>query len=248
MPPRVLLEPLTKWVIASACWPGAFKMHWMCRHNMQTPSKWSTWPMPIQEGPTFPTVQWQKSGKCLEVFPYSLGNHEKEIAWIQYYLWDLLYPATYLQKKRHFFCQSGKKKPKHTVYCRNRAALKYVLKVKLTCLELLMNISIMATMRSEILETAEKLSTAHPSPTTPKFSVWINCEDVNLMKNKGRVYTHISAGISDEDFLLHWTKEISTLHYCHRCSKKRSALLPGATAPTSVQLSANIEQLLFNIT
>lgn len=31
-------------------------------------------------------------------------------------------------------------------------------------------------------------------------------------------------------------------------AKNKSALLPGATAPTSVQLSANTEQLLFNIT
>lgn len=33
------------------------------QHHMQ-----STWPMPIQEGPPFPTVQQQKSGKGLEVF------------------------------------------------------------------------------------------------------------------------------------------------------------------------------------
>lgn len=82
------------------------------------------------------------------------------------------------------------------VHHSNTADLKYALKVKLTCLELLMNISITATLRSEILETAKNLSTGHTTSQTnhSKFSVWINCEDVNPTKNKGRVYTHISAG------------------------------------------------------
>lgn len=59
-----------------------------------------------------------------------------------------------------------------------------------------MNISITATLRSEILQTAEKLSTGHTTsqPNHSKFSVWIKGEDVNPIKNKGRVNTHISAG------------------------------------------------------
>lgn len=39
-PGHSLLEPLTNWTTASACWPGVLKMHCLYRHNMQIPSKW----------------------------------------------------------------------------------------------------------------------------------------------------------------------------------------------------------------
>lgn len=153
--------------------------------------------MPIQEGPVFPTVQWQKSGKRLKVFSLFCWKPWKRNSL------DSVLPLrsplpSYLFAKVKALFLTGRKKPppKHTVHCSNTAGLKYALKVKLTCLELLMNISIMATLRFEILETAKKLSTGHTTsqPNHSKFSVWINCEDVSPMKNKGRVYTHISAG------------------------------------------------------
>lgn len=108
----------------------------------------------------------------------------------------------------------------------------------------------MATLRSEILQTAEKLSTGHTTsqPNHSKFSIWINHEDVNPMKNKGRVNTHISAGSKRWRFCYTGQRRSPHCATATDGTKEKSALLPGATAPTSVQLSANTEQLLFNIT
>lgn len=75
----------------------------------------------------------------------------------------------------------------------NPAGLKYTLKVKLTRLELLTTIWLVAKLRSETLKTAAKLSTEYTTsqPNHSKLLMWVNCEDANPMKNKGRVYTVI---------------------------------------------------------
>lgn len=175
-------------------------MHCMYRHNMQTPSK--SYAVHVADAhsrrstlPYCPTAEIRKRFGSL--FPILLETMKKKQPGFRttFEISSTQLPI-YKSKGTFFDSQLKKTPPKHTVHHSNTAGLKYASKVKLACLELLMNISITATLRSEILETAEKLSTGHTTsqPIHSKFSVWVNCEDVNPMKNKGRVYTHISAG------------------------------------------------------
>lgn len=95
-----------------------------------------------------------------------------------------------------------------------------------------MNISIVATLRSEIWRQLKSSVLGTSQPKHSEFSVWINCEGVNLMKNKGRVYTHIPAGTKWQRFSV--TLDKGDLH---------TALLPQMQQKRSQPYSLGLQLL-----
>lgn len=111
------------------------------------------------------------------------------------------------------------------------------------------------------MKTAAKLSTEYTTSqrNCSKLSVWVNCEDVDPTKSKGRVYTVIRkkslsflsgpSENSDEDFSVMLDKEDLHTVLLPQMERKRSqSYTLGLKVLPSMQLSANTEQLLFNIT